>query len=141
YASGADAPADPDARVVLIENVGLVGVGTTLKAASLSRDLYHRAIEVMTGAHALGGFVSLTEEESFAVEYWPLELYKLSLAPPPRELQGKVALVSGGAGGIGRAVIDALADAGATVVAFDPDADGAAHAVGANGIGVGGDVT
>ena len=47
-------------------------------------------IEVMAGAHALGGFTSLTEGESFAVEYWPLELYKLSLAPPPGELQGKV---------------------------------------------------
>ena len=48
----------------------------------------------MAGAHALTGFVSLTEAESFAVEYWPLELYKLSLAPPPGELQGKVAVIS-----------------------------------------------
>ena len=81
--------ADPDARVVLIQHVGLVGVGRSPKEARLSRDLYHRAIEVMAGAHALGGFTSLTEEESFAVEYWPLELYKLSLRPPPGELQGK----------------------------------------------------
>ena len=137
-------PADPDARVVLIQHVGLVGVGTSTKNAGLSRDLYHRAIEVMAGAHALGGFVSLDEDESFAIEYWPLELYKLSLAPPPGELQGKVALVTGAAGGIGRAVVDSLASAGACVVAFDLDEDGAAEAVvelGEGGVSVGGDVT
>jgi rhamnulose-1-phosphate aldolase/alcohol dehydrogenase len=135
-------PADPDARVVLVQHLGLIGVGTSTKHARLSRDLYHRAIEVMAGAHALGGFVSLDEAESFAIEYWPLELYKLSLAPPPGELQGKVALVTGAAGGIGRAVVDSLASAGACVVAFDLDADGAKEAVADyDGVGVGGDVT
>src|SRR4051795_13309161 len=122
-------PGDADARVVLIQHVGLVGVGTTTQAARLSRDLYHRAIEVMAGAHALGGFTSLTEAESFAVEYWPLELYKLSLAPPPGELQGQVALVTGAAGGIGRAVSELLHAAGACIVAFDLDGEGAAEAV------------
>jgi rhamnulose-1-phosphate aldolase/alcohol dehydrogenase len=136
--------ADPDARVVLIQHVGLVGVGTTLKAASLSRDLYHRAIEVMAGAHALGGFTSLTPDESFAVEYWPLELYKLSLAPPPGELQGRVAFITGAAGGIGSAIANVLADAGACIVGFDLDAGGAASALehlGERALAVGGDVT
>jgi NAD(P)-dependent dehydrogenase (short-subunit alcohol dehydrogenase family) len=126
-------PADPDARVVLIQ-----------REASLSRDLYHRAIEVMAGAHALGGFTSLTEEESFAVEYWPLELYKLSLRPPPGELQGKVALVTGAAGGIGRAVVDELARRGACILAFDLDGEGATEAVarlGDAGAASAGDVT
>jgi rhamnulose-1-phosphate aldolase/alcohol dehydrogenase len=137
-------PADPDARVVLIQHVGLVGVAPTPKNARLSRDLYHRAIEVMAGAHALGGFTSLDESESFAVEYWPLELYKLSLAPPPGELQGTVAFVTGAAGGIGRAVVDSLSSAGACVVAYDLDGDGAAEAVaelGDGGASVAGDVT
>jgi rhamnulose-1-phosphate aldolase/alcohol dehydrogenase len=139
-----DVISDPDARVVLIQNVGLVAVGTTLKAAGISRDLYHRAIEVMAGAQAVSTFVSLTESESFAVEYWPLELYKLSLAPPPGELQGTVALVTGAAGGIGRAVMATLAAAGAAVVAFDIDEAGAADAVsgfGDAGRSVAGDVT
>jgi rhamnulose-1-phosphate aldolase/alcohol dehydrogenase len=137
-------PADPDARVVLIQHVGLVGVAPTTKGARLSRDLYHRAIEVMAGAHALGGFVSLDAAESFAIEYWPLELYKLSLAPPPGELQGQVALVTGAAGGIGRSVVDSLSSAGACVVAFDLDEEGAAEAVqdlGVRGVAVHGDVT
>jgi NAD(P)-dependent dehydrogenase (short-subunit alcohol dehydrogenase family) len=98
----------------------------------------------MAGAHALGGFTSLTEGESFAVEYWPLELYKLSLAPPPGELQGKVALITGAAGGIGRAMGETLAAAGACIVGFDLDAEGAAGAIapfGDRGVAVGGDVT
>jgi rhamnulose-1-phosphate aldolase/alcohol dehydrogenase len=137
-------PADPDPRIVLIENVGLVATGTSTRAAGVSRDLYHRAIEVMAGASAVSRFVSLDEGESFAVEYWPLELYKLSLAPPPGELQGKVALVTGAAGGIGRAIVDVLAGAGACIVAFDLDGDGAVDAVqalGDAGVAVGGDVT
>ena len=137
-------PADPDPRIVLVQHLGLVAAGTTTKQSATARDLYHRAIEVMAGAQALGEFVSLDAEESFAVEYWPLELYKLSLAPPPGELQGKVALVTGAAGGIGRAVVDALSEAGACVVGFDLDGDGAAEAVaelGDRGAAAVGDVT
>ena len=144
FGDASTVPADPDPRVVLIQHVGLVAAGTNVKAARLSRDLYLRAIEVMAGADALGGFVSLTAAESFAIEYWPLELYKLSLAPAPRELEGRVALVTGAAGGIGRAIVGALADAGACVVAFDLDGEGAREVVaplGDRGLALGGDVT
>ncbi len=135
---------DPNPRVVLIQGVGLVGIGRNRKLANLSRDLYIRAIEVMTGASALGGFTSLTEAESFAVEYWPLERFKLTLAPPPNELEGRVALVTGGAGGIGRASAAALAAQGATIVVADIDANGAESAaadLGAGHLGASVDVT
>jgi rhamnulose-1-phosphate aldolase/alcohol dehydrogenase len=121
-----DAPMfDPNPRVVLIAGVGLAGAAHNAKEAALSRDFAYRAINVMRGAHALGGYVSLTEEESYAVEYWPLELYKLAQAPPPRELAGRVAFVTGGAGGIGSAVARSLATEGACVVACDLDEEGA----------------
>jgi rhamnulose-1-phosphate aldolase/alcohol dehydrogenase len=120
-----DRMSDPSPRIVIVQGVGLVSVGRTLKAARVSRDLYHRAINVVRSASALGGFVSLTDEESFAVEYWPLELYKLSLAPAPRELQGAVALITGAAGGIGSAIARAFAAEGACVVVTDLDLEGA----------------
>jgi rhamnulose-1-phosphate aldolase/alcohol dehydrogenase len=144
HAGSGDAAGDPDARIVLVQGLGLVAAGATTKASRISRDLYHRAIEVMAGAHALDEFVSLDAAESFAIEYWPLELYKLAQAPPPGELQGRIALVTGGAGGIGRAILDRLAAAGACVVAFDLDEAGAHDAVAAHGdegLAIAGDVT
>jgi rhamnulose-1-phosphate aldolase/alcohol dehydrogenase len=144
YSNGATLPGDADPRVVLVQHLGLIGAGTTPRASALSRDLYHRAIEVMAGAEALGEFVSLTPAESFAVEYWPLELYKLSLAPPARELQGRVALVTGAAGGIGRAIVSRLGAEDASVVGLDLDLEGAREALaplGSSGLAVSGDVT
>ena len=116
---------DPSPRVVFVQGVGLVAAAKNAKEAALSRDFAYRAINVRRGAHAIGGYVSLTEEESYAVEYWPLELYKLTLAPPPDELAGRVAFVTGGAGGIGSAVARSLASRGACVVVCDLDDEGA----------------
>ncbi|HEX6507824.1 MAG TPA: bifunctional aldolase/short-chain dehydrogenase [Chloroflexota bacterium] len=121
---------DPYPRVVLIAGVGMVGIGQDHKAASLARDFYHRAIAVINGADTLDTYVSLTEEESFAVEYWSLELYKLAQEPKPKELAGRIALVTGGAGGIGSATVEALAAEGACVVVADLDATGAQEVAG-----------
>ncbi|HEX4520520.1 MAG TPA: bifunctional aldolase/short-chain dehydrogenase [Gaiellaceae bacterium] len=144
YRAEGDELRDPSPRVILIEGVGLVGIGRTLKAAKLARDLYLRAIAVMRGASALGGFVSLDDEESFGIEYWPLELYKLSLAPPPGEFQGAVVLITGGAGGIGSAAAQEFASAGACVVVTDIDLEGAGRVaadIGEVAVGVHADVT
>ena len=116
-------PAGP--RVVLVPGVGIVTSGPDAGRARFARDLYHRAIAVEDAAEALGGFRSLSEEEAFAIEYWPLERYKLAQAPPRGELAGRVALVTGGASGIGRAGARLLAARGAHVVVADLNVEGA----------------
>jgi rhamnulose-1-phosphate aldolase/alcohol dehydrogenase len=116
-------PAGP--RVVLIPGVGIVTSGSDAARARLTRDLYHRAIVVEDAADAIGGFRSLTEAEAFAIEYWPLERYKLMQLPKPDELAGRIAIVTGGASGIGRASARLLAARGAHVVVADLNADGA----------------
>jgi rhamnulose-1-phosphate aldolase/alcohol dehydrogenase len=116
---------NPAPRVVLIPGVGMITTGKDAQLAQVSADLYHRAINVMGGATALDQFVSLTPAESYGVEYWPLELYKLSLRPPDRELAGRVAFITGGASGIGRAAAYRLAQEGAHVVIADLNAEGA----------------
>jgi len=79
----------------------------------------------MRGATALGNFVSLSENESYNVEYWPLELYKLTLAPAEAEFSRQVAFVTGGAGGIGSETCRRLASEGAHVVIADLNLEGA----------------
>ena len=116
-------PAGP--RVVLVPGVGIVTSGSDATRARISRDLYHRAIAVQDAADALGGFESLSESEAFAIEYWPLERYKLAQAPPRGELAGRIAVVTGGASGIGRATARVLAARGAHVVVADLNEGGA----------------
>jgi rhamnulose-1-phosphate aldolase/alcohol dehydrogenase len=116
-------PAGP--RVVLIPGVGVVTSGSDAARARVTRDLYHRAIAVEDAADALGGFLSLAESDAFAIEYWPLERYKLAQAPPRGELAGRVALITGGASGIGRATARMLGARGAHVVVADVNLEGA----------------
>lgn len=112
-------------RVILIPGLGMVNTGKSHAMSLVSGALYHRAIAVMRGATALGRFVSLSENESFNVEYWPLELYKLTLAPPEAEFSRQVAFITGGAGGIGSAAARRLVSEGAHVVLADLNLEGA----------------
>lgn len=111
-------------RVILIPGVGMINTGKGWAMSQVSGALYHRAIAVMRGATALGNFVSLSENESYNVEYWPLELYKLSLAPPEAEFSRQVAFITGGAGGIGSETARRLVSEGAHVVLADLNLEG-----------------
>jgi rhamnulose-1-phosphate aldolase/alcohol dehydrogenase len=116
---------EPAPRVILIPGIGMVNTGKSFAMARVSGALYHRAIAVMEGATALGRFVSLSENESYNVEYWPLELYKLTLSPPESEFSRQVAFVTGGAGGIGSETCRRLVRDGAHVVLADLNLEGA----------------
>lgn len=116
---------EPAPRVILIPGIGMINTGKSHAMSLVSGALYHRAIAVMGGATALGEFVSLSESESYNVEYWPLELYKLSLAPAEAEFSRQIALITGGAGGIGSATARRLVSEGAHVVLADLNLEGA----------------
>jgi rhamnulose-1-phosphate aldolase/alcohol dehydrogenase len=116
-------PAGP--RVIVIPGLGIVTSGPDAGRARFARDLYHRAIAVEDAADAMGGFRSLSETEAFAIEYWPLERYKLAQLPARGELAGRVALITGGASGIGRATARSFAARGAHVVVADRNVEGA----------------
>jgi NAD(P)-dependent dehydrogenase (short-subunit alcohol dehydrogenase family) len=112
-------------RIIVIPRVGIIATGKDSATARISADIFQRAIQVMRGAHALGGFNPLTPSEDYGVEYWPLERYKLTLSSPPRELAGRIALVTGGASGIGRAIALKYAHEGAHIAILDLNLEGA----------------
>jgi rhamnulose-1-phosphate aldolase/alcohol dehydrogenase len=116
---------DPLPRVVLVGGLGMFTAGKDRRTAGIVNDIYHHTIDVMGNARAFGRYVSLSPRDAFGVEYWPLELYKLTLAPRERELARRIGLVTGGAGALGRAIARRLAAEGAHVVVTDIDGAGA----------------
>jgi rhamnulose-1-phosphate aldolase/alcohol dehydrogenase len=116
---------DPLPRVVLVPGLGMFTAGRDRRASGIVSDIYHHTADVIGNASAFGRYVSLTPKDAFDVEYWPLELYKLTLASPEKELARRIALVTGAASGIGRAVARRLAAEGAHVVTADIDEAGA----------------
>src|ERR1700753_2537806 len=95
---------DPRPRVVLMPGVGMWTAGKDARAARIVRDIYRHTIGIIAAAENRGGYRSLDDDDAFHAEYWPLELYKLTLLPKEKELAGKVVLVTGAASGIGRAI-------------------------------------
>ncbi|HUO63446.1 MAG TPA: bifunctional rhamnulose-1-phosphate aldolase/short-chain dehydrogenase [Terriglobales bacterium] len=112
-------------RVVTVAGLGMFTTGKDRRTAGIVSDIYHHTISVLGAATSFGRYVSLSARDAFDVEYWPLELYKLSQAPPEKELARRIVLVTGGASGIGRAAALRLAAEGAHVVVADLDAAGA----------------
>jgi len=118
-----NSPAMRDANpvVVLVPGVGRMTFATDKTTARLASEFYGNAINVMRGAEAIGDYIALDEQEAFDIEYWLLEEAKLQRMPAPRPMVGKIALVTGGAGGIGAATAARLLREGACVMLADRD--------------------
>ena len=112
---------DPNPVVYLIPGAGLLSFARDKATARISAEFYGNAINVMRGASAVDSYVALPEQEAFDIEYWLLEEAKLGRLPKPQSLAGRIALVTGGAGGIGGAVAVRLLAEGACVVLADMD--------------------
>ena len=112
---------DPNPRIVLMRGVGMWTAGKDARAARIVRDIYRHTMRILAAAEAAGGYESLNDHDAFHAEYWPLELYKLTLLPKEKELASKVAIITGAASGIGRACAERFAEEGAHVVVTDID--------------------
>ncbi|MFD1795368.1 bifunctional rhamnulose-1-phosphate aldolase/short-chain dehydrogenase [Paracoccus aurantiacus] len=119
-----DSPAlrDPNAVVYLIPGVGMITFALDKATARISGEFYVNAINVMRGASGVSTYQGLPEQEAFDIEYWLLEEAKLQRMPKPKSLAGRIALVTGGAGGIGAATAERLLREGACVMLADIDA-------------------
>ncbi|MFL5750513.1 MAG: bifunctional rhamnulose-1-phosphate aldolase/short-chain dehydrogenase, partial [Chloroflexota bacterium] len=133
YRAYYDRHADPDSppmrgadpAIVLVPGVGMFSFGATKQTARVAGEFYVNAINVMRGAEALSTYAPIAESEKFRIEYWALEEAKLRRLPAPRPLATRVAFVTGGGSGIGKAIAERLAAEGACVVVADIAADAA----------------
>lgn len=116
---------DPMPRVVLVPGLGAVTTGATLRDAEVAADIaLHTHGVAATVADRIGTPVGLDDRETFRFDYWPMELYKLTLRPPAPDLAGFIAIVTGSASGIGRGIALELAARGASLVLADLDGAG-----------------
>ena len=125
-----DSPAmrDPNAVVFLIPGVGMITFAADKATARVSAEFYRSAINVMREASRVSTYAGLPEQEAFDIEYWKLEEAKLQRLPKPKALAGRIALITGAAGGIGLAAARRLLDDGACVVLCDIDTEALADA-------------
>jgi rhamnulose-1-phosphate aldolase/alcohol dehydrogenase len=112
---------DPNAVIYLVPGIGMLSFAKDKATARIASEFYLNAINVMRGASGVGAYVGLPEQEAFDIEYWLLEEAKLQRMPKPKSLAGRIAYVTGGAGGIGGATALRLLGEGACVVLADID--------------------